>query len=204
MLLDDSVLKIGQNIKYDMEVLARHGLHISPADDTMVLSYVLDGGQHGHGMDELSELFLAHKTIKFEEVAGKGKDAITFDRVPLDKALDYAAEDADVTLRLWQKLKPRLAQEHMVSVYEDLDRPLVPVLADMEAVGMLVDRDALKALSADFAERLDVLEKAKSTNWPAANSPSARPKQLGELLFDEMSILRRQENRQIRRLGHRR
>jgi len=187
VLLDDSVLKIGQNIKYDMEVLARHGLHISPADDTMVLSYVLDGGQHGHGMNELSELFLAHKTIKFEEVAGKGKDAITFDRVPLDKALDYAAEDADVTLRLWQKLKPRLAQEHMVSVYEDFDRPLVPILADMESVGMLVDRDALKALSADFALRLDVLE-GQIHELAGRKFTIGSPKQLGELLFDEMSI----------------
>ena len=187
VLLDDSVLKIGQNIKYDMEVLARHGLRISPADDTMVLSYVLDGGQHGHGMDELAELFLAHKTIKYEDVAGKGKDAITFDRVPLDKALDYAAEDADVTLRLWQKLKPRLAQEHMVSVYEDFDRPLVPVLADMESVGMLVDRDGLKALSADFAHRLDVLE-GEIHALAGRKFTIGSPKQLGELLFDEMSI----------------
>ncbi len=187
VLLDDSVLKIGQNIKYDMEVLARHGLRISPADDTMVLSYVLDGGQHGHGMDELADLFLAHKTIKYEDVAGKGKDAITFDRVPLDKALDYAAEDADVTLRLWQKLKPRLAQEHMVSVYEDFDRPLVPVLADMESVGMLVDRDGLKALSADFAHRLDVLE-GEIHALAGRKFTIGSPKQLGELLFDEMSI----------------
>ena len=187
VLLDDSVLKIGQNIKYDMEVLARHGLRISPADDTMVLSYVLDGGQHGHGMDELAELFLAHKTIKYEDVAGKGKDAITFDRVPLDKALDYAAEDADVTLRLWQKLKPRLAQEHMVSVYEDFDRPLVPVLADMESVGMLVDREGLKALSADFAHRLDMLE-GEIHALAGRKFTIGSPKQLGELLFDEMSI----------------
>ena len=187
VLLDASVLKIGQNIKYDMEVLARHGLRIETADDTMVLSYVLDGGQHGHGMDELSELFLAHKTIKYEEVAGKGKDAITFDQVPLDKALDYAAEDADVTLRLWQKLKPRLAQEHMVGVYEELDRPLVPVLADMERVGMLVDKDRLRALSADFAERLQVLEK-EIHQLAGREFNVGSPKQLGEILFDEMSL----------------
>ena len=187
VLLDASVLKIGQNIKYDMEVLARHGLDIAPADDTMVLSYVLDGGQHGHGMDELSELFLAHKTIKFSEVAGKGKDAITFDRVPLDKALNYAAEDADVTLRLWQKLKPRLAQEHMVGVYEDLDRPLVPILADMERVGMLVDKDQLRVLSADFAERLIVLEK-EIHQLAGHEFNVGSPKQLGEILFDEMSL----------------
>ena len=187
VLLDESVLKIGQNIKYDMEVLTRYGLDIAPADDTMVLSYVLDGGQHGHGMDELSELFLAHKTTKFSEVAGKGKDAITFDRVPLDKALDYAAEDADVTLRLWQKLKPRLAQEHMVGVYEDLDRPLVPVLADIERVGMLVDKDRLRALSADFGERLVVLEK-EVHELAGREFNVGSPKQLGEILFDEMSL----------------
>ena len=187
VLLDESVLKIGQNIKYDMEVLTRYGLDIAPSDDTMVLSYVLDGGQHGHGMDELSELFLAHKTTKFSEVAGKGKDAITFDRVPLDKALDYAAEDADVTLRLWQKLKPRLAQEHMVGVYEDLDRPLVPVLADIERVGMLVDKDRLRALSADFGERLVVLEK-EVHELAGREFNVGSPKQLGEILFDEMSL----------------
>ncbi len=187
VLLDASVLKVGQNIKYDMEVLTRHGLDIAPADDTMVLSYVLDGGQHGHGMDELSKLFLAHKTIKYSEVAGKGKDAITFDRVPLDKALDYAAEDADVTLRLWRKLKPRLAQEHMVGVYEELDRPLVPVLADMERVGMLVDKDKLRALSADFAERLQVLEK-DIHGLVGREFNVGSPKQLGEILFDEMSL----------------
>ncbi len=187
LLLDPAVLKIGQNIKYDMEVLARRGLRIAPADDTMVLSYVLDGGQHGHGMDELADLFLAHKTIKYSEVAGKGKDAITFDRVPLDKALDYAAEDADVTLRLWQKLKPRLAQEHMVSIYEEFDKPLVPVLADMEAVGMLVDSDRLKALSIDFAERLATLE-TEIHELAGRKFNVGSPKQLGEILYDEMSL----------------
>jgi len=187
VLRDASVLKIGQNLKYDMEVLARHGLRIETADDTMVLSYVLDGGQHGHGMDELADLFLGQKTIKYEEICGKGKDAITFDRVPLDKALAYAAEDADVTLKLWHKLKPRLAKEHMVRVYEELDRPLVPVLAAMEAAGVLVDRDGLKALSADFAERLEVLEK-EIHNLAGRKFTIGSPKQLGEILFDEMSL----------------
>lgn len=187
LLLDASVLKIGQNLKYDMEVLARHGLHLQTADDTMVLSYVLDGGQHGHGMNELAELFLGHKTIKYEEVCGKGKDAITFDRVPLDKALAYAAEDADVTLKLWRKLKPRLAQDHMVRVYEELDRPLVPVLANMELAGVLVDRDALKALSADFAERLQVLEE-EIHKLAGRKFTIGSPKQLGEILYEEMSL----------------
>ncbi len=187
VLLDPSVLKVGQNIKYDMEVLARHGLKIAPVDDTMVLSYVLDGGQHGHGMDELADLFLGHKTILYEDVAGKGKDAVTFDRVPLDKALDYAAEDADITLRLWQKLKPRLAQEHMVSVYEDFDRPLVSVLAEMELSGVLVDADQLRGLSRDFAQRLAGLE-AEIHDLAGRKFTIGSPKQLGEILFAEMSL----------------
>jgi DNA polymerase-1 len=187
ILLDASVLKIGQNIKYDMKVLSRYGLNIFPADDTMVMSYVLDGGQHGHGMDELAQLYLGHTTTKFTEVAGKGKDQITFDRVPLDKALHYAAEDADVTLRLWQKLKPRLPQDHMVGIYEDFDKPLVPVLADIERVGMLVDKERLKALSLDFAERLAVLE-TEIHSLAGRSFNVGSPKQLGEILFDEMSL----------------
>ncbi|HKK28866.1 MAG TPA: DNA polymerase I, partial [Alphaproteobacteria bacterium] len=187
ILQDSAVLKVGQNIKYDIEVLAKHGLHLRAVDDTMVLSYVLDGGQHGHGMDEMAELFLGHKTIKYEDVAGKGKDQVTFDRVPVDKALDYAAEDADITLRLWQKLKPRLAREHMVSVYENLDRPLVPVLAEMELAGVLVDREGLKALSADFAERLHTLEE-EIHRLAGRKFNVGSPKQLGEILFDEMSL----------------
>jgi DNA polymerase I len=187
ILSDPSVLKIGQNIKYDMQLLARYGMPIAPADDTMVLSYVLDGGQHGHGMDELAELHLSHKTLKFEDVAGRGKEQVTFDRVPLDDALAYAAEDADVTLQLWQRLKPRLAQEHMVSVYEELDRPLVPVLAEMEAVGMLVDREALRTLSAEFAERLQVLE-TEIHRLAGRKFNVGSPKQLGEILYEDMSL----------------
>ena len=187
ILLDPAVLKIGQNIKYDMEVLVRHGLSIHCIDDTMVLSYVLDGGQHGHGMDELAELYLNHQTIKFADVAGKGKDAVTFDRVPLDKALDYAAEDADITLRLWQKLKPRLAEEHIVGVYEEMDRPLVPVLAAMESAGVLVDADGLRGLSRDFAQRLEGLE-AEIHELAGRKFTIGSPKQLGEILFDEMSL----------------
>ena len=187
ILLDPAVLKIGQNIKYDMEVLVRHGLSIRCIDDTMVLSYVLDGGQHGHGMDELAELYLNHQTIKFADVAGKGKDAVTFDRVPLDKALDYAAEDADITLRLWQKLKPRLAEEHIVGVYEEMDRPLVPVLAAMESAGVLVDADGLRGLSRDFAQRLEGLE-AEIHELAGRKFTIGSPKQLGEILFDEMSL----------------
>src|SRR5690606_18781139 len=117
LLEDPGVLKVGQNLKYDMIVLSRHGINVAPIDDTMVLSYVLDGTSHGHGMDELAELHLDYKPIKFSDVCGSGKTQITFDQVPLDKALDYAAEDADITLRLHRLLKPRIAQEHMASVY---------------------------------------------------------------------------------------
>jgi DNA polymerase-1 len=187
LLEDRGVLKVGQNIKYDKIIFARYGIDVSPIDDTMVLSYVLDGTSHGHGMDELADLHLDYKTIKFADVAGSGKKQITFDQVPLDKALDYAAEDADITLRLHRLLKPRIAQEHMASVYETLDRPLVPVLAKMEGIGVKVDADILRHLSSDFATRMAVLEK---TIHEMAGEPFnlGSPKQLGEILFEKMSL----------------
>ncbi|OSQ41757.1 DNA polymerase I [Thalassospira sp. MCCC 1A01428] len=187
LLEDRGVLKVGQNIKYDKIIFARYGIDVAPIDDTMVLSYVLDGTSHGHGMDELADLHLDYKTIKFADVAGSGKKQITFDQVPLDKALDYAAEDADITLRLHRLLKPRIAQEHMASVYETLDRPLVPVLAKMEGIGVKVDADILRHLSSDFATRMAVLEK---TIHEMAGEPFnlGSPKQLGEILFEKMSL----------------
>ena len=181
------MLKIGQNIKYDMQVLARHGIEITPFDDTMLLSYVLEGGLHGHGMDELSELHLGHTTIKFADVTGTGKSQITFDRVALDQALAYAAEDADVTYRLHEVLKPRLAGESLVTVYETLERPLVPVLAAMEREGVKVDRGALERLSEDFAKRLALLEGDIHRRAGRAFNIGS-PKQLGEILFDEMKL----------------
>jgi DNA polymerase-1 len=187
MLEDPGVLKIGQNIKYDELVLSRHGVSIAPIDDTMLLSYVLDGGLHGHGMDELARLHLGIETIKFKEVAGSGKSQVTFDRVPLDKALDYAAEDADVTLRLHRVLKPRLAPERLTTVYETLERPLVPVLTEMERTGIKVDRDELRRLSNDFAGRIDTL--ATEIHGLAGRAFTiGSPKQLGEILFDEMGL----------------
>ncbi len=187
VLEDPGILKVGQNIKYDMLVLARQGIEMAPIDDTMLLSYVLEGGLHGHGMDELSELHLGHKPIGFSEVAGSGKKRITFDQVPLDKALAYAAEDADVTLRLHQVLKPRLVPARVTRVYETLERPLVPVLAAMERRGIKVDRAKLKELSDDFEARLGALE---TEIHGLAGRPFAigSPKQLGEILFDEMGI----------------
>ncbi|HJN61633.1 MAG TPA: DNA polymerase I, partial [Alphaproteobacteria bacterium] len=187
LLEDPVILKIGQNIKYDMRIMARHGIDIAPIDDSMLLSYVLDGGLHGHGMDELSKLHLDHAPIPFKEVAGTGKNQITFDLVALEKARDYAAEDADITLRLHQLLKPRLVREHMVTLYERLERPLAPVLARMEDAGILVERAALARLSEDFAGRIAVLE---SEIHRLAGRPFTigSPKQLGEILFDEMSL----------------
>jgi DNA polymerase-1 len=184
---DPGVLKVGQNLKYDMLVLGQHGIELSPIDDTMLLSYVLDGGLHGHGMDELARLHLGHETIKFKDVAGSGKSQVTFDKVPLDKARDYAAEDADITLKLHGALKPRLVPERMATVYETLERALVPVLTQMERDGIKVDRDTLRTLSNDFAQRTAELEK-QIHKLAGREFTIGSPKQLGEILFDEMGL----------------
>ena len=187
LLEDAGVLKIGHNMKYDAKIFAHYGIEVAPIDDTMLLSYVLEGGLHGHGMDDLAELHLGHQTIKFKDVAGTGKAQVTFDKVPLDTALDYAAEDADITLRLYRMLKPRLAREHMVSIYEVMERPLVGVLKQMESNGICVDAKMLKSLSADFANRLGDL--AVDIHKLAGREFNiASPKQLGEILFDEMGL----------------
>jgi len=187
VLADPSILKVGQNLKYDLSILARYGVSVSPIDDTMLMSFAVDGGAHGHGMDELANLHLGLKTMKFEEVAGKGKAQITFDLVPLDKALAYAAEDADVTLRLHQVLKPRLLEDGMVTVYETIERPLAPVLSAMEREGILVDPTALKEMSAEFAQRIADLEgEIHALAGESFNVGS--PKQLGEILFDRLGL----------------
>ncbi len=187
LLEDPAVLKIGQNLKFDWQVFAAHGIHITPWDDTMLLSFVLDNGLHGHGMDELSELMLGHKPIPFSEVCGKGKGQITFDEVPLDKATAYAAEDADVTLRLWQILKPRLVQDHQTTLYETVERPLVQVVAEMEQTGILIDPAVLRAQSRTFAEKMAALEEV-CYRLVGRSFNLASPKQLGEILFDEMGL----------------
>ena len=187
MLEDPGILKVGHNIKYDMQVMARHGVEVAPIDDTMLLSYVLEGGAHGHGLDELATLHLGHTNIKYSEVAGSGKKQISFAEVPLDKALDYAAEDAEVTGRLYRQFKPRIATERMTSVYETLERGLVPVLSDMERTGIIVDATFLKELSSDFEKRTaDIAEDIYKLAGHEFNIGS--PKQLGEVLFDEMGI----------------
>jgi DNA polymerase-1 len=187
MLEDPAVLKIGQNIKYDIEILAQHGIIIAPVDDTMLLSHVLEGGLHGHGMDELAELHLGYRTIKYKEVVGSGKSQITFAEVPLDKALDYAAEDADVTFRLWQLLKPRLPHEKLTTIYQTIERPLIHVLTGMERTGILADVERLKELSGDFARRMADLE-VEIHELAGEEFNVGSPKQLGEILFDKMSL----------------
>jgi DNA polymerase-1 len=187
ILTDQSVLKIGHNIKYDMQMFMKHGIMPAPVEDTMLLSYVLDGTAHGHGMDELSLLHCGHETTKFSDVAGKGKAQITFDRVTLDKAVPYAAEDADITLRLYHILKPRIAMQKMAGVYEDIERPLIPVIAQMELHGIKVDAAALRSMSSEFGKKLAALE---SDIHALAGHPFnlGSPKQIGTVLFDEMGL----------------
>jgi DNA polymerase-1 len=187
LLEDPGVLKVGQNIKFDLSILARQGITVSPVDDTMLVSYVLAAGLQGHGMDELSIGHLGHTPIPFKEVAGIGKAQVTFDRVPLDRATAYAAEDADVTLRLWHILKPRLVSEYLTTVYETLERPLIPVVAAMEQAGVKVDRDRLSRLSGEFAQRMAALEdEAQAIAGRPFNLGS--PKQIGDILFGEMGL----------------
>lgn len=187
LLADPGVLKIGQNLKYDLLVLARHGLAVAPVEDTMLISYALDAGKNNHGMDRLSELHLGHKTIPYSEVAGTGKAQITFDKVDLEKATAYAAEDADITLRLWRALKPRLAAEGKSAVYEVLERPLVAVLAQMEQRGIAIDRQILSRLSGEFAQSLARLEDEIHT-LAGEKFTIGSPKQLGDILFGKMGL----------------
>lgn len=187
LLEDPAVLKVGHNIKYDLQMFAAHGVNVAPIDDTMLISYVLDGSSHGHGMDELASLHLGHQTIHYEDVCGKGAKQISFAEVPIARATEYAAEDADITLRLHALLKPRLAREHMVSVYETMDRPLVPVIARMEEAGIKIDTHMLARLSQDFGTQIAQLE---SDIHQLAGHPFnvASPRQLGIVLFDEMGL----------------
>ena len=187
LLEDDSVLKVGQNLKYDALMFLQRGIRLDPIDDTMLISYVLEGGLHGHGMDELSQLHLSHTPITFSEVTGKGKDKITFDCVPVAEATKYAAEDADVTLRLHMLLRPQLREKSKRCVYETLERPLVMVLADMERAGITIDPDMLRKLSNDFAKTQVKLE-GEIHKLADGEFNIGSPKQLGEILFDRMKI----------------
>jgi DNA polymerase-1 len=183
LLEDPGTLKIGQNLKYDMVVMAAHDIRIAPFEDTMLLSYALAAGAHGHGMDELASRHLGHQTILFADVAGKG----SFAAVPLDRATAYAAEDADVTLRLFHILRPRLWSEQVTRTYEMCDRPLAPVLADMERAGIRVDLEELRRLSAEFAGEMARLEEVAHAE-AGERFTLGSPKQLGEILFGKMGL----------------
>ncbi|MDE8653023.1 DNA polymerase I [Novosphingobium album (ex Liu et al. 2023)] len=191
LLESDAVLKVGQNIKYDINVLARHGIAVAPVDDTMIVSFCLDAGRSvdgiggGHGMDELSERHLEHKPLAFKDICGTGKKAIPFGEVPLDRATRYAAEDADVTWRLHALLRPRLPDEGGTRIYERVDRPLIPVVARMERNGIKVDRDRLAHLSGQFAEAMAALE-SEIHAMAGQEFTIGSPKQLGDILFDKL------------------
>ncbi len=187
LLENPSVLKIAQNFKFDFIVLARNGIEMTPFDDTMLMSYALDAGRGRHGMDELSETHLGHKPIGFTEVAGKGKGSVSFDQVDLVRATEYSAEDADVTLRLWQYFKGRMTAEGMNTVYETLERPLVPVLANMERRGISIDRAILAKLSGEFAQTAAKLEQEISKLAGEGFNPGSA-KQLGDILFGKMKL----------------
>ena len=192
LLEDDSVIKIGQNIKYDINVLSRYGIDVAPVDDTMIISFTLDAGRGevgmgGHGMDELSDRHLGHTPLSFKEVCGTGKKAIPFGEVDLDRATEYAAEDADVTWRLHRHMKPRLADESGTRIYERVDRPLIPVVAQMERHGIKVDRARLSRLSEEFAKETARLE-GEIHGIAGQEFTVGSPKQLGDILFDKLGF----------------
>lgn len=187
ILEDSAVLKVGQNIKYDALVLSRYGVSLAPFDDTMLISYALDCGKGGHGMDDLAKRHLDYDTIKFSEIAGTGKKAKTFDQIPIKEATKYAAEDADITLRLHAALKPRLAFEGKATVYETLERPLAPVIVAMEREGVKIDPGVLSRLSSDFAQRMASSE-AEAYKLAGEEFNLGSPKQISEILFGKLGL----------------
>ena len=187
LLEDPTVLKVGQNFKYDLTIFQRHGVDVSPIDDTMLISFAQSAGKHGHGMDELSDRLFGHTPIPFKEIAGTGKKQITFDKVAIPEATRYAAEDADVTLRIWKRLKTQLGVNGVATLYETIERPLIPVIAQMEQAGIKVDREQLSRLSGDFAQRMAQYEdEAKTLADEDFNLGS--PKQIGEILFGKLGL----------------
>jgi DNA polymerase-1 len=188
LLEDPAVLKVGHNLKYDWVMFDKAGIDVAPIDDTMVMSFDLDAGRSfGHGLEELAKLHFEHECIPFKQLCGTGAKQITFDKVPLDAATEYAAEDADIALRLWLRLKPRLAAEGSSRVYERVDKPLVPVLARMEQRGVKVDRDYLARLSAEFGREIQSLEERI---YEAACGPFTigSPQQLGQVLYERLGL----------------
>ena len=187
LLEDRGVLKIGQNFKFDWQILALRGIEVAPYDDIMLMSYVVDAGRSGHSLEQLSQRYLDHQTIDANALTGSGKSRLTFDRVDIGRAAEHAAEDADMTLRLWQLLKPRVVAEHVSTVYETLERPLVSVLARMERRGIAIDRQVLSRLSGEFAQRAGALE-AEIQELAGEPLNPGSPKQLGDILFGKFKL----------------
>lgn len=187
MLEDDAVLKIGQNIKYDVKMMARLGIRLAPVDDTMLMSYALNAGAHNHGMDELAQTYLGHACVPIKDLIGSGKTQIGFQQVAIDKAAEYAAEDAEVTWRLWRHFRPQLSRERVATAYEVLERPMVPVLAEMEMAGIRIDADHLRRMSGAFAQKMAALE-AEIHELAGGPFNVGSPKQLGEILFERMGL----------------
>jgi len=187
LLEDKGVLKVGQNLKFDWQIFALRGIQTESYDDTMLMSYVVDAGRSDHGLDPLAQRYFDHQTVDFNEVTKSGKSKMTFDNVDIAKATEYAAEDADATLRLWQVLKPRLAAEHMLNVYETLERPLLRVLADMERRGISIDRQVLSRLSGEFAQEAGGLE-AEIQKLAGEPINVGSPKQIGDILFGKLGL----------------
>ncbi|WP_062560792.1 DNA polymerase I [Paracoccus aminovorans] len=187
VLEDDATLKIGQNIKYDVKIFARLGIRMAPVEDTMLMSYALNAGTHNHGMDELAQTYLGHTCVPIKDLIGSGKAQIGFQQVAVDKAAEYAAEDAEVTWRLWHHFRPQLARERVASAYERLERPMVPVLAGMEMAGIRIDADHLRRMSSAFAQKMAALE-AEIHALAGGSFNVGSPKQLGEILFDRMGL----------------
>jgi DNA polymerase-1 len=194
LLEDPSIKKVGQNIKFDFIVLKKNGIEINPIEDTMLISYTLDAGTNRHNMDTLSEIHLGHKTITFKEIVGTGKKKINFADIKLAKATEYAAEDADVTLRLYEQLKERMDEEKLNKIYEYFEKPMVKLLAKLEFNGIKVDANYLKKLSAQFEKKLETMQKEIfATAGKKFNIGS--PKQLGEIIYNELKIAKLKKTR---------
>jgi DNA polymerase-1 len=190
LLTDSNKLKIGQNLKYDILVLGRAGIDVTePLYDTMLASYLANPASNSHGMDALASTLLDYRTIPFSEVAGSGKNQVTFDEVEVEKAVVYAAEDADITLRLYEKLAPMVDQQQQTSLFDEIEMPLLPILIEMEQHGIRVDADFLGSLSAEMAEKLAILEQ-KIHAIAGTSFNIASPKQLGEILFERLGLPR--------------
>ena len=194
LLEDKSTKKIGQNIKYDLIVFFNNGINLNSIEDTMLMSYTLDAGNHRHNMDLLSEIHLDHKTIKFKDVVGSGKNQITFDKVDIDKATEYAAEDADITFRLYKILLEKLKNEKLLNIYELFEKPMIYILAKMETIGIKIDKDLLKKTSKNFEIEIKKLEK-KIFKISKKEFNIGSPKQLGEIMYNELKISKLKKTR---------